>query len=324
MQSKGKHNHLVQLEEIEVKLFQEALKVRVINETPPISKILYDEEMIKAHLSPETLANVPLVSSINSALNRTRRKRTPVLPTCCSFDIIPDLYQIHVCWRKVFILRCLATPSMFDQIFLVCMVFYQIEKKSTYQQLFKELTSIAALKNKLFQPERVVSDFEIGLILAVAAEFPQAIHQGCYFHYNQCINRRIQSLGLSPTYAVQELRQLFLYFQNHWMIDVPLQIWNFHDTPHRTNNISFHSRLNRRIQRSHSNIWSFINCLIGEECRFQHLYSQINAGTHQLPKAKAAETMQKRIETLNSRYNNQDMNSEQLLNALSLSAGRKK
>ncbi|CAF1477817.1 unnamed protein product [Adineta ricciae] len=88
MQSNGKHNHLVQLEEIGVKLFQEALKVRVINETTPISKI-YDEEMVKAHLSPETLTNVPLVS--NSALNRTRRKRTPALPTCCSFDIIPDL-----------------------------------------------------------------------------------------------------------------------------------------------------------------------------------------------------------------------------------------
>ncbi|CAF1653096.1 unnamed protein product, partial [Adineta ricciae] len=161
--------------------------------------------------------------------------------------------------------------------------------------------------------------------LAVAAEFPQAIHQGCYFHYNQCINRRILSLGLSTTYAEddeirsccrklmglcllplqevenqfynlrasldsrlkQELRQLFLYFQNHWMIDVPLQMWNFHDTTHRTSNFceAFYSRLNRRVQRSHSNIWSFINCLIGEECRFQHLYSQINAGTQQLPKA---------------------------------------
>ncbi|CAF0944237.1 unnamed protein product [Adineta ricciae] len=230
--------------------------------------------------------------------------------------------------------RFLAAPSMSDQIFLVCMVFYQIEKKSTYQQIFKELTSIAALKNKLFQPERVDSDFEIGLISAVAAEFPQAIHQSFYFHYNQCLNRRIQSLGLSTTYAEddeirscrrklmslcplplqdvenqfynlqasldsrlkQELRQLFLYFRKHWIIDVPLQMWNFHDTLHRTSNISFHSRLNRHIEPSYSNIWSFINCLIGGECRFQHLYSQINASTQQLPKANAADTMQKRIE----------------------------
>ncbi|CAF1370619.1 unnamed protein product [Adineta ricciae] len=52
----------------------------------------------------------------------------------------------------------------------------------------------------------------------------------------------------------QELRQLFLHFQNHWMIDIPLQMWNFHDTPHRTNNIceAFHSRLNRRIERSYT------------------------------------------------------------------------
>ncbi len=35
----------------------------------------------------------------------------------------------------------------------------------------------------------------------------------------------------------QELRQLFLYFQNYWMIDVPPQMWNFHGSQHRTNNI---------------------------------------------------------------------------------------
>ena len=35
----------------------------------------------------------------------------------------------------------------------------------------------------------------------------------------------------------QELRQLFLYFDSHWMTDVPLSMWNFHGYEHKTNNI---------------------------------------------------------------------------------------
>ncbi|CAF1389211.1 unnamed protein product [Adineta ricciae] len=96
-------------------------------------RYIYDEEMVKANLSPETLANIPLVSSISN-----------------------------------------------------------ISLIKKYCGIEKQIISTS---------KRVVSDFEIGLLLTVAAEFPQVIHQGCYFHYNQCINRRIQSLGLSTTYA---------------------------------------------------------------------------------------------------------------------------
>ena len=49
-------------------------------------------------------------------------------------------------------------------------------KKTTYQQLFKELKNIAALTNRLFQPERIISDFEVGLMPAVAAEVSHAIY----------------------------------------------------------------------------------------------------------------------------------------------------
>jgi len=65
MQSNGKHNHLIEPEEMEVKHFRDALKERAINETTPISKI-YDEEMVKAHFSSETLANVPQIFNISN------------------------------------------------------------------------------------------------------------------------------------------------------------------------------------------------------------------------------------------------------------------
>ncbi|CAF1246362.1 unnamed protein product [Adineta ricciae] len=235
LQSNGTHNHLVAPEEIKIKQFRDALKERVINETTPISKV-YDEEMIKAHFSLETLVDVPRFFNINSALNRARRKRTPLLPTCSSFGV-PESYQftnngekflfcdVLVGRKKRMVLfgspkqlevlfdssvvfmdgTFLATPPMFDQVFTThgfkfehhfsCVYgLLPDRKKSTYQQLFKELKNIATQTNRLFQPERIITDLESGLIAAIAVESPQAVHQGCYFHFNSCIYRRIPKL----------------------------------------------------------------------------------------------------------------------------------
>jgi hypothetical protein len=43
-------------------------------------------------------------------------------------------------------------------------------KKSTYQELFKELKSIAASMGQTWQPEQIMSDFETGLMPAVSTE----------------------------------------------------------------------------------------------------------------------------------------------------------
>ncbi|CAF5073750.1 unnamed protein product, partial [Rotaria sp. Silwood1] len=135
-------------------------------------------------------------------------------------------------------------------------------KKSTYQCLFRELKSVAATMNRVFKPERIITDFESGLMPAISVEFPGAVHNGCYFHYNQSIYRRIQSLGLATAYSSddevrsccrklmslammplqevetsfynlrtetnsrvkQELHQLFLYLDQYWMTEVPLEM----------------------------------------------------------------------------------------------------
>lgn len=105
----GEHNHLLEPENLKVKQFRTILKERVVNETVPIQKI-YDEEIVKAHFTPETLASVPMVHniriflivqllkmsfyflSLEPGLNQARRKLTPTLPVSNLFDI-PDCYQ---------------------------------------------------------------------------------------------------------------------------------------------------------------------------------------------------------------------------------------
>ena len=100
------------------------------------------------------------------------------------------------------------------------------------------------------------------------------MHKGCYFHHCQAIYRRIQNLGLTTAYSQddeirsycrklmalallpvdevetsfynlratsntkvkEELRQLFLYYDDYWMNTIPLEMWNVYGSVHRTNN----------------------------------------------------------------------------------------
>ncbi|CAF3217150.1 unnamed protein product, partial [Rotaria sp. Silwood2] len=143
-------------------------------------------------------------------------------------------------------------------------------KARTYRELFRELKHHATRLKTTFNPNTITSDFEKALIKAVADEFPQARHTGCYFHFTQALYRNIQKLGLTTAYRDTEttrivcrklmalpllqvndatlafedlkddspiiLRNLFNYFENFWMTDIPLHLWNISDLQIRTHN----------------------------------------------------------------------------------------
>ncbi|CAF4462764.1 unnamed protein product, partial [Rotaria socialis] len=361
----GEHNHLFEPETLRVKQFRTVLKERVVNETVPIQKI-YDEEIAKANLSVDVLASIPLAHHIQPGLNQARRKLTPILPESNSFNI-PEGYQTTasgepflICDNSIIFLdgTFRSTPPFFDQIFTIHGLKFDCafpcifallpdRKKSTYQQLFKELNAVAVSMGRTWKPDQIMSDFETSLIPAISTEFPESVHKGCYFHFSQCLYRRIQSLGLATAYShdesvrsccrklmalpllpiqevetsfydlratadptlKQQLRELFLYFDEYWINNIPIKMWNIHDNQHRTNNIceGFHNRFNRRMEQAHANIWSFIRCIVREESRFQHLYVQINTGSKRRPRSSYTNGIQKRIDTLMQRYNNKQI-----------------
>ena len=47
----------------------------------------------------------------------------------------------------------------------------------------------------------MLSDFELAIIQALALNFPNSQHRGCYFHYMQAIWRKVQALGLATNYT---------------------------------------------------------------------------------------------------------------------------
>ena len=51
-----------------------------------------------------------------------------------------------------------------------------------------------------FAPEKIVSDFESGILSSVKIHLPNVEPLGCYFHYTQCVYRKTQNLGLVTLY----------------------------------------------------------------------------------------------------------------------------
>ncbi|CAF3771859.1 unnamed protein product, partial [Rotaria magnacalcarata] len=92
-------------------------------------------------------------------------------------------------------------------------------------------------------------------------------------------------------------------------LTLPITMWNVNDCQYRTNNIceGFHNRLNRRIERAHANIWSFIKSIVSEEARFQHLHVQMNTGATHRSVSSSSSGIQKRIDILMARYKNNDI-----------------
>ncbi|CAF4422128.1 unnamed protein product [Rotaria magnacalcarata] len=235
------------------------------------------------------------------------------------------------------------------------------KRGKTYTELFERLKDQATAMDKQFNPQRIVTDFEPSLLSVVEQEFPAATHSGCMFHFNQAIHRKIKDLGLATKYLHDEIirdqcRQLMAlslmpmdqvesqfqrlqtiistslgdllsYFKHQWMYGVvPLQMWNFHDVIHRTNNTSeaYNLRFATRLSKKHPNIWSFIQLIQSEHVRFEHILVQLNAGASAPKQSTKTTAFQMRFDTLHSRFLKKEINANELLPGLSLLIGKKK
>jgi hypothetical protein len=72
--------------------------------------------------------------------------------------------------------------------------------KDVYTSFFNELRTAAVKNDLVLNPRYVTVDFEQGAIRSLKTVFPNASVKGCNFHYNQCIFKKIQSLGLQSDY----------------------------------------------------------------------------------------------------------------------------
>ncbi|CAF1265808.1 unnamed protein product [Rotaria sordida] len=72
--------------------------------------------------------------------------------------------------------------------------------KNMYKLFFNELRTVTVKHDLVLNPRFITVDFEQGAISALKHIFPGATLKGCNFHYNQCLFKKIQELGLQKDY----------------------------------------------------------------------------------------------------------------------------
>lgn len=103
-------------------------------------------------------------------------------------------------------------PFNFKQLFTIHgfilgqsfpLIYFLLPNKATrtYEKAFDMLNEVMANYQCLFwKLKTVFSDFESGLSAAIESRFSFAGHTGCFFHFAQCIYRKVNDMGLANKY----------------------------------------------------------------------------------------------------------------------------
>ena len=87
--------------------------------------------------------------------------------------------------------------------------------------------------------------------------------------------------------------------------------------------LGWNSRFNKRILRSHPNIWTFIETLKKEEVVSRQLMIKFSCG-EQKKKTKAVLALESRLKALGTRFENDEIDRKQYLEGLSMFVANKK
>jgi hypothetical protein len=101
-----------------------------------------------------------------------------------------------------------------------------------------------------------------------------------------------------------QLEKLYAYFEQQWLGNVSLKMWNVFESETRTNNHceGWHNRFNRAVNKHHPNLWHLLQCILDEQSATDVIRCQIAAGHQVVRQDKTSKFIQQRIETIRSRY----------------------
>ncbi|CAF3461643.1 unnamed protein product [Rotaria socialis] len=119
-----------------------------------------------------------------------------------TFSIVPKLYKQLVIIQTIDRQKYHATPVVYALL--------NDKKTRTYKLLFDALKRKAEEIEMTFEPERIISDFEGGMISTVKKQLPNTTHQGCLFHLYQGLTKQMKKLGLWSSYKDHNDLHLFI------------------------------------------------------------------------------------------------------------------
>lgn len=236
MRLKGTHNHEGIPVKLEVSKMVNSIKQQAKDSKDPPRLLISRAATV---LSNEASTSCPSVSSLSRTIRhcRSREHAGPSVLTSLEELVIPDKYQktnkgeqfmlwdsedegriiLFATRRHIEFLTSSQewfvdgtfkiAPPLFCQLF----TFHGNINGSYYPLLFcllpdkREQSYIKVFeffKKHMDKPRvsLIMLDFEKALINTCELLFPMAVRQGCYFHFRQCMYRRIQHLGMKKRY----------------------------------------------------------------------------------------------------------------------------
>jgi len=251
-------------------------------------------------------------------------------------------YSCPGLFKQLYTLHAAVEDTTFPLVF----AFLPNKTERTYVRLLTLLKEAVAERNSVFNPETFMLDFEIAARNAVMSVIPMTSLKGCFFHFCQCIWRKVQDCGLATRYREEEAIQKFIrraavlplvpenrvedvwlhaleeneddsaavtrvadYVTETW-VEGTFGNWNHYDNdgPRTTNHVEgWHNRLNKKCGSAHPNIYSVLRMLQKEQAGNEAKIIQISAGGKQPPRKKKYRQLDSRLCNLKQRYRARQM-----------------
>ena len=263
---------------------------------------------------------------------------------CASSTVYRDgtFYSCTSLFTQLYTLHADVEGTVFPLVFALL----PNKTEATYRRLFSLLRTAVNERQSALTPETWMIDFEVAARNAVGGIFPNTTIRGCFFHYTQCIWRKVQNCGLTtefreneefhrlvrragvlplvPGHRVEDVWFQALedsddqtapvmrfkdYVTETW-VEGHLEMWNHfdHDGPRTTNAVEgWHNKFNRMCRRAHPNIFVFLELLQKEQAANEAKIIQITAGGVVRPKKRKYRQLDSRLQSLKNRLRQGEM-----------------
>ena len=208
-----------------------------------------------------------------------------------------------------------------------------------------------------FDTQAVMADFELALVQSLEIQFPSAVIHGCFFHFSQCLWRKVQSLGLSDQYkndavirsfikkttalafiplafvrvawsaikadapGIQEADDFISYFESTWLDgNFPPRTWNYfsHEGPRTNNHLEgWHNRLKRVSRKAHPNLFEVVEILKKEQAATEVAIELLTGGGRIRSKRRKVVQHEDTIKRLRTEFTNGVRSLDAFVNSLS-------
>lgn len=212
------------------------------------------------------------------------------------------------------------------------------KKKTTYEKLFSTIKKLLPR----WCPKIIKLDFEMAVISSLIEILPSTVISGCSYHFNQCIWRRVQHLGLTSLYtnnpdvrkhirmcaalayippddvedgflkimettpSLPKLKEFYDYFVNEWLENenISISMWNVYKQRHRSNNAveGWNHRLNVLLNKPHPNVYDLVAHLKQEANFCDHLLDRQYLNLEGKRRKSTYRLLDERIDRILSEY----------------------